>query len=81
LDHENDAFRPRHQRIIETCVERAIASQRPANADHRHNQRRGAQNEERDLAAGAGEQRLNPLTAEITTERHGYFSFGASAKR
>jgi hypothetical protein len=81
LDHNDDAFRPRHECVIKASVERAITSNGPTNADDRHDQCRCAKDEEGHLATGAREERLNPLTAEFVAKRHDYFSFGASAKR
>ena len=81
MDHHDDAFRPRHEGVVEASVERAIAGNGPTNTNHRHDQRCCTENEERHLATSAREERLDPLAAEFVTKRHDYFSFGASDKR
>ena len=81
MNFENDALRSSDQSVVEPGVEGTIASYRPTNANHRHDERGGAENEERHLTTGAGQERLDPFTPELVAERHDYFSFGASAKR
>ena len=81
MNLQNDALRSRHQGVVETSIEGAIAGDGPTNANHRHNQRRCAKNEDRHLATGAREKRLDPLAAELVAKRHNYFAFGASANR
>ena len=81
MNLQNDALRSRHQGVVKTSIEGAIASHGPTNANHRHDQRRCAKNEYRHLATGAREKRLDPLAAELVAKRHNYFAFGASANR
>jgi hypothetical protein len=81
LNLQNDALGSGDQGVVEASVEGAIAGYRPTNANHRHDQRGGTENKERHLAAGARQQRLDPLAPEFVAERHGYFAFGASANR
>jgi hypothetical protein len=45
LNHDHDAFRPRHKGVVEASVERAIAGYGPTNTDHRHDERCCAENE------------------------------------
>jgi len=69
------------QRVVETRIERTVPSQRAANANDGNDQGGGAKDEDGDLAAGAREERLDPLATEFVAKWHDYFSFGASAKR
>jgi hypothetical protein len=46
LNHDHDAFRPRHEGVVETRIERAVAGNGPTNANHRHDERGGTENEE-----------------------------------
>jgi hypothetical protein len=81
LNLENDALRSRHQGVVEASVERTVAGYGSTNADHCHDQRGCAKDEERHLAAGARQKRLDPFAPELVAERHGYFALGASASR
>jgi hypothetical protein len=81
LDFENDTLRSGDQGVVEAGVKSTIAGYRSTNANHRHDERGSAENEERHLATGARQERLDPLASEFVTERHVYLTFGASANR
>ena len=77
----HDALGSCAQGIIETRIKCATPRNRTANANERHHERGCTKNEERDLATGARKKCLDPLASELVAEGHGYFDFGASARR
>ena len=81
LNLDDDPFSSGAQGVVESGIQCTIAGDGPADTNNGNNERGCAKDEDGDLAARARQQRLDPLAAKFVTERHGYFPFGASARR